>query len=178
MVSDSEGVRFTLQSLPDSNYEASIVPLSVIAEANQTLEFSSVTANLPEGLNVFLEDKISNTITDISTTIYEITTTQALNGIGRFYLHTASSVLGLEDNILNVSLYKINNRTLRITGLQNQENSTIKMYSSIGKEVFTEQFRAENVQDIAIPESLTFGVYIVNILSNKGETFTKKIIIE
>ena len=178
LVSDSKGVRFALQSLPDSNYEASIVPLSVIAEANQTLEFSSVTANLPEGLNVFLEDKISNTITDISTTIYEITTTQALNGIGRFYLHTASSVLSLEDNILNVSLYKINNRTLRITGFQNQENSTIKMYSSIGKEVFTEQFRAENVQDIAIPESLTFGVYIVNILSNKGETFTKKIIIE
>ena len=77
-----------------------------------------------------------------------------------------------------MSITEINNRTLRITGLQNQENSTIKMYSSIGKEVFTEQFRAENVQDIAIPESLTFGVYIVNILSNKGETFTKKIIIE
>ncbi len=179
LVFGSNGVKFTLQCLPDSNYETSIVPLSVIAEANQTLTFSVVTANLPEDLTVYIEDKMSNTITDISTTTYQVTPTQALNGIGRFYLYTASSVLNIEDNVLagTLSLYKINNKTLRVTGLQNQENTTIKMYSITGKQVFIEQFRSKGVDDIAIPISLTTGAYIVNIVSDKG-AFTKKIIIE
>jgi hypothetical protein len=178
LVSDSNGIKFTLQCLPDYNYETSIVPLSVIAEANQTLTFSVAIANLPEDLNVYIEDKMKNTITDISTATYQVTPTQALNGIGRFYLYTASSVLSVENNVLSaLSLYKTNNRALRVTGLQNQKNASIKMYSSTGKQVFTEQLSAESVQDIAIPTSLAIGVYIVNIASNKG-TFTKKIIIE
>ncbi|MCL7753300.1 T9SS type A sorting domain-containing protein [Polaribacter sp. Z022] len=179
LVSGSNGINFTLQCLPNFNYQSSVVPLSVVAKANQTLAFSTTTANLPEGINVYIEDKVTNTITDISTGTYNVIPTEALNGIGRFYLHTASSVLSTEDNLLTnaLNLYKTNNSTLRVIGLQNQANTTINMYSITGKQVLAKQFSAQNVQDIALPKSLATGIYVVNVISDKVE-FTKKIIIE
>jgi hypothetical protein len=46
-----------------------------------------------------------------------------------------------------------------------------------GQEVLVTKFRAQNVQEISLPASLSAGVYIVNIVSDLG-TFHKKIIIE
>ena len=179
LVNGSEGYNFTLQCLPASDYAANVVSLAVNAAANEALTFSATAMNLPAGLNVFLEDRIANTITDITAGSYNVTPTEALSGIGRFYLHTTESALSVGDeNVLenSLSLYKTNNTTIRVTGLKVQDNATIKMYSVTGKQVFAKQFVAQNVSDVTLP-SLSTGVYIVNVVSNNVE-LNKKVIIE
>lgn len=179
LITDSTGTDFMLQCLPNNNYEDLVVPLSVRANANIQLSFTAASSNLPQGLYIYLEDKENNTLEDITSSPYQVTTTQQLNGIGRFYMYTSSSVLSTEDlasSVSSINMYTIDHHTLRITGLENQDTSTIVVYDILGKQVFTHDFKANNVKDIALPISLRTGIYLVNLSSMKG-VVSKKIII-
>lgn len=179
LVSDSQGIDFTLQCLPNSNYETMVVPLSVRSGANTSLSFSATESNLPQGLDVYLEDREHNTFTKINETAYQVTPAQALAGIGRFYLHTTSSVLSTDEvtGIESISIYKTDNTNLRITGLQDSEWSTLKMYSITGQEVMVYEFRAQSVSDIPLSRSLRIGIYIATLVSGDKHC-NKKMIIE
>lgn len=180
LVTDSQGINFTLQCLPNYNYEASIVPLSIKSIANQTLTFSAVSTNLPDGIEVYLEDKVANTITNISTAQHQVIISNSLNGIGRFYIHTSSNVLSTNDDSLMsnaLNIYKTNNTTLRITSTQQHGKTLVKMYSIQGKEILSHSFYMESVNDISIPQNLARGVYIIHLIA-EGIKQNKKIIIE
>ena len=180
LVSDSQGTDFTLQCLPNNNFETSIVPLSIKAVASESITFSAQSINLPAGLKVFLEDKVAQTVTDITTASHQVTPNEALNGIGRFYLHTAESVLSVEDTDFTSSLnmYQTSNTNLRITGLELQGTTAfVKMYTVLGKVVLSATFKAENVNDVALPENLATGIYLVQVVAN-GAKQTKKLIIK
>jgi len=180
LVSDSQGIDFTLQCLPNNNFETSIVPLSIKAMANQSITFSAESINLPTGLKVFLEDKEAQTVTDITTVSHQVTPNETLNGIGRFYLHTAESVLSVEDTDFATSLnmYQTSTTNLRITGLELQgATAFVKMYTILGTVVMNTSFKAENVNDVALPENLAAGIYLVQVVAN-GKKQTKKLIIE
>ena len=122
LAENSQGVNFTLQCLPDTNYELNKIPLSIIAKANETIVFSAFNSNLPTRINVFIEDIILNTYTKINDIEnYEVTLTDDLKGIGRFYLYTSSlDVLSDENITLNneINIYKTNNRNVRIVGAE------------------------------------------------------------
>jgi hypothetical protein len=177
LVSNSEGVDFMRQLLPNNNYENMVVSVGVKAVAGKELTFSADAMNLPTGVKVFLEDRANNTFTELSNNEnYKVSTTETLNGIGRFYLHTKSSVLSVDDTILNtVSIYKTNNTTLRVSGLS-QGSSTIKLFNILGKEVMIKKFTANNVNDITLPKLAT-GIYIVQLETATGK-LKKKIVLE
>ena len=177
LVSDSEGKNFQIQSLPNADYENMLVQVGIKAEVGKELIFTAEAMNLPSGIKVFLEDRANNTFTDLSNNgSYKVSTTKALNGIGRFYLHTKSSVLSVDDNLLNtVSIYKTNNTTLRVSVLS-KVSSTIKLFNILGKEVMTKKFTANNVNDITLPKLAT-GIYIVQLETATGK-LNKKIVLE
>ena len=179
LVSDSQGTDFTLQCLPNNNFETSIVPLSIKAVANESITFSADAINLPAGLKIFLEDKEAQTVTDITTTSHQVTPNETLNGIGRFYLHTAASVLSTEDSgfATSLNMYQTSNTNVRITGLQPQGTAVVKLYSLVGKEVMMYAFKMETVNDIALPKNLATGLYLLQLVAN-GAKQTKKLIIE
>jgi hypothetical protein len=133
--------------------------------------------NLPNGIKVFLEDRANNTFTELSNNgSYKVTTTEALNGIGHFYLHTKSSVLSVDENVLNtVSIYKISNSKLRLSGLS-QGKSLVKIYNILGMQVMQRSFDSNGVKDILLPKLFT-GIYIVQ-LENGTSKINKKIILE
>ena len=155
------------------------MPLSVVAAAKETLTFSSEAAGLPENIKIYLEDKIENTITDITTTAHQVNMNTALNGIGRFYIHTTSNVLSVEEpNMANtLSIYKTSNANVRITGLQQKGTATAKIYSITGKEVLSHTFSMQTVYDIALPTNLSTGVYVIQLNTNNSKQ-SKKIVIE
>jgi hypothetical protein len=180
LISNSEGINFTLQCLPENDYETSVVPLSVNTTANQTLTFSADIANLPTGLRVYLEDRVANTVTDITTASHQLTTTTALNGIGRFYLHTTESALSVDDLAglgSTLNMYKTSNTNLRVTGLQQEGVALVNMYTTTGKQVLSNSFTIQTVNDIALPNNLAKGIYLVNVVTSTTKQ-TKKIIIE
>ena len=178
LLSDSQGKNYQVQSLPSSDYENMIVPVGVNAVAGKELTFSANAMNLPSGINVYLEDKLTNTFTrlDETNSEYKVTLNNDLNGIGRFYVHTSSQVLNTPNFDLNsVSIYKTSKTNVRVTGLQSG-NTTMNLYNILGKKVHSNSFIAKSVNDINLPV-LNTGVYIVQLTTEQGK-INKKIIIE
>jgi hypothetical protein len=177
VVANGSGRNLGTQSLPDNNFENMIVPVGVIAEPGSALEFSARLENLPEDIKVFLEDKEENTFTrlDALNASYKITTTSIINGVGRFYLHTAKSVLSIADATLdNVSIFKVHN-SLRIIGLK-QGKASVKLFNVLGKQVLNSAFESNGMKDISLPR-LAKGIYIVQLETSEGK-LNKKIILE
>ncbi|WP_445747987.1 T9SS type A sorting domain-containing protein [Polaribacter sp.] len=179
LVENSEGKKYQVQSLPNSDFENMVVPVGVKAAAGKEITFSLEAMNIPNGINVYLEDKLTNTVTLLSeaNATYKVTLNDALDGIGRFYLHTKSSgVLGTETIALNnVSIYSIDASTLRVAGLS-EGKASVKIYSILGKQVFENSFNASAVKDLQLPK-LASGIYVVQLATEKG-TLNKKITLE
>lgn len=178
LVNNSKGVDFTLQCLPKDTYETLVVPLSVRAEANQELRFVADINNLPADIFVYIEDKVANTLHKINDAPYKVTPKMALNGVGRFYMHTASEALNISDvnDLNNIAIYKANNRTVKITGLQKGSATAVKMYAITGKKVLSKTLQAQTVNNIILP-ILSPGIYIVQVIT-ASKVQAKKIIIE
>jgi hypothetical protein len=180
LVSDSEGINFTRQSLPISSLDSEVaIPLSINAGINEEVTFRVDTNHLPEGVSVYLEDTLNNTFTNLTDAPLALKITAALSGIGRFYLTTSSGVLSTETNLVDslIAVYKTSNGTVKITGLTSGGTAAFSLFTILGKEVLASKFIAQTVQEISLPTSLSAGVYIVNVVSDLG-TFHKKIVIE
>ena len=181
LLSNDTSVGFGIQSLPTNNYDAMVIPLGVNAVANTALSFTAAIENLPSGINVYIEDKVENTFTLLDTVQANYTTTvsTAVKGFGRFYLHTTSGVLSVDTNITalnSIHIYKSNTRTLNITGLANQEQNSVTVYTILGKEVFNTSIKAQQKTTIELPRSLSTGVYLIKLQTANGSV-NKKVIL-
>ena len=135
LVSDNEGNKLAIQTLPDT-FDA-VIPVGVIANAGEEVVFFVENLNLPEGTNVYLEDKLTGEFVNLSETTYKTTLTEDTDSTEQFYIHTTSAKSLSTDDIAtnnNISIYKSAAQTLTILGLNT--TGTITMYSLSGKEVF------------------------------------------
>jgi len=177
LVEDNQGKKYQVQSLPLSEMETIIIPVGVISEAGKELTFSMTGVNVPSDVKIYLEDRLTNTFSDLSDSkTVKITLTEALNDVGRFYLHTSKSALNVDDVTLdNISVFKSNATTLKLVGLPNGASS-IKLFNILGKQVLNTSFIANGVKEINLPK-LAAGVYIVQ-LETETSKLNKKIILE
>lgn len=176
---NSSGRDLGIQSLP-KDYENMIVPIGVNALSGKEITFSAEALNLPEGINVYIEDRVKNTYTrlDEANATYKVILSENLDGTGRFYIHTSSkSTLSInENNVLNnISIFKTNDSTLRIVGLQ-QGNASVKLFNVLGKQIINSTFNATGFKDVTLP-NFASGVYIVQLQTESGK-LSKKIILE
>ncbi|WP_298881925.1 hypothetical protein [uncultured Polaribacter sp.] len=145
--------------------ESTIVPIGLRASTGKELSFTVDALNLPKEVNVFLEDRLTNTFTqlNVDNSEYKITLTESIDGIGRFYLHTASSVLsvGKDLSLEGVSIYKTNKSTLRIVRLQ-KGKTNVKIFNILGKQIMNSSFES-NKEEItrkeAIKKNCNYGKY-------------------
>ncbi|WP_439127566.1 T9SS type A sorting domain-containing protein [Polaribacter sp.] len=178
LVNDSQGVDFMRQALPTSNLENMVIPIGVIAPSGKEITFTAEALNIPDGLNVYLEDRQNNIFTKLNeeNASYKVVLSEKLEGIGRFYMHTASKVLSTPSEILNsVSIFKTDNTNIKIAGLQSGEVS-VKIFNILGKQVLAKSFTANGPENISLP-NLASGIYIVQLKNDAG-TLSKKIILE
>ncbi len=176
-VSNGTGRNLGIQSLPTNNFENMVIPVGIKATNGNEITISASASNLPAGINVYLEDKDDDSFTLLDSSS-DFTTTLAndLNGIGRFYLHTTSSSLNIDDVTLeNISMYTYSNNNLRIVGIQ-RGNARVKIYNILGKKVSNASFEGRGVNDISLP-NVRAGVYIIQLETESG-TLNKKVIIE
>tara|TARA_R110002049_G_scaffold3549_2_gene26511 strand:+ start:10839 stop:14066 length:3228 start_codon:yes stop_codon:yes gene_type:complete len=178
LVENSDGKNYTTQSLPKKEISNTVISLNLKAAANDEVVFSAKTTDFPADVKVYLEDRATNTFRILTeeNSEYKITLSENSEGIGRFYLHTSSKTLSVSSTDLDdVSILKLNNSTLRITGLQN-EKGTLKIYTILGQEVLKINFKDKMTTDIHLP-NLKLAIYLVDLTTEKGK-ITKKIIIE
>ena len=176
LVANSNGQDLAIQSLPNSDLDTMIIPVGITAAAGEQISISANAINLPEGVNIYLEDKNDNSFTILdSTSTFTTTPDEDLNGIGRFYIHTTATALS--DNqvsLTNVSMYVVDSN-LTITGVHTA-NASVRVYDLVGKEVVNTSFEGTGLNKIELP-ILTTGVYVVQ-LETQTEAVNKKIIIK
>lgn len=176
LVSDDNGKKYQSQSVPNTDYENIVIPIGINAEADRQISISSENQNLPEGIKVYLEDRIANIFTrlDEANSEYTITLTEKLDGIGRFYLHTKSSVLNTSKvtSLNYVNIYQLDTSTLQIVGLY-KGLASIKLFNSLGKEILNSSFITNGTKNITLP-NLATGIYIVQLETESGQ-LNKKI---
>ncbi|CAM1345691.1 conserved hypothetical protein [Tenacibaculum amylolyticum] len=176
LVTNDNGNKLAIQTLPNSDFETMVIPVGVIAETGKQITFSVATQNLPNGVEIYLEDRVNNTFINLSEETHNVTLRNENNGIGRFYIHTTSERLGTNDitTLDNVSIYKSETKEITIAGLQAE--ATVKVFSLLGKEVITTEINSNGISTIPLP-ILSTGIYIVRLSSNLGN-MTKKIVID
>ncbi len=179
LVTQSQGLDFTLQCLPDYEYENLIVPLSIRAPKGLPIKIDATSFNLPENIDIYIEDKELKTLNKINKTSYQITLKKELKGIGRFYLHTKrSNVLNNEEvnsSTNKIKIFKSSKNVLRVMGLKQYGKVKVTLLNLLGVEVIENSFIGSSSNDIILPNIKT-GIYIIHILTNKGK-ITKKIIL-
>ncbi|WP_299012476.1 ubiquitin-like protein [uncultured Polaribacter sp.] len=178
LLENSHGKNYTIQSLPFSEINNLIIPISLTAKTKDVITISLKTKDLPNGLMLYLEDRKTNSFIrlDEEDTQHNITLNEDVKGIGRFYLHTSSKVLSSAANILDsISVYKRDNNTLRITGVKTK-NAVLKIFDVLGKQVLKTNLKGGIKNDIQLP-NLKAAIYLLDITAEKRK-FTKKIILE
>jgi hypothetical protein len=177
LLKDNLGIKFSKQALPNSDLESMIIPVGVKAATGKEISFSLEALNLPTDINVFLEDKVANTITrlDKENAAYSISLAEALNGVGRFFLHATSQTLAVSNvDLVSVSIYS-SDKKIHLSGLPNGV-SKITLYNVLGQVILTES-TTENTTSISVKNLSKGGIYIVKLKTEKG-IMTKKISIQ
>ena len=176
LVSDASGKDFTIQSISTEDVERTTIPVGVKSEAGATIIFSVKALNLPEGVDVFIEDKEQKTFNKLNDSkSYTVTTSGKINGIGRFYLHTKNS--NLPEDVLHideVEIYKTDTNLI-INGLATGAFK-VELYNILGSSVFEKTVESKGKNIVSLP-SLQTGIYIVRINSELGVK-SKKIMIK
>lgn len=182
LVSDNNNINFSLQVLPENDYENLVIPIGLLADKNSEIEFSVQHQNLPNSMMIFLEDKAHNNIIrlDNNQNTHKIKLQEDENGIGRFFLHTSvndlSKTLTIHDEFLkNFSIYISSKKTLNIIN-NARLNTRLKLYSVLGKILFERELNRKKTYQIQLPNSIKTGIYLVRLQNNFG-SITKKIFI-
>jgi hypothetical protein len=129
---------------------------------------------------VFLEDKLTNTVTDLKSADYAFTTTAGTFD-ERFVLKYTNKTLRVdamdkEDGIL--VLYSNNYKTLIIhNNVWNSTVNTVDLYNITGQKISNWDVKDSEQTTIQIPiQNMSSGIYIVKVNTTKGES-SKKIIV-
>ncbi|SHF89224.1 Por secretion system C-terminal sorting domain-containing protein [Flavobacterium fluvii] len=129
--------------------------------------------------SVFLEDKLTNTVTDLKSGNYTFNTTAGTFN-DRFVLKYSNKTLGVgtidkEDGI--VVLYSNNYKTLIIHNNGDSTINSVSLFSMTGQNIAVWDVKDSEQTNIQIPiKNISSGIYIVKVKTTDGES-SKKIVI-
>ncbi|WP_299109308.1 T9SS type A sorting domain-containing protein [uncultured Tenacibaculum sp.] len=176
LVSNNNDNNFTLQCLPNSKHEEMVIPLGVSLSEDKELIFKSNATGLPAGMNVFIEDKLTNRFTNVSKESYKVLVSK--NTVDRFYLHMSTKeVIDTMEEVNNELAMFVSNNSLRVLTKEQGQEATVRIFDLLGKEVFRKTFRSTGINDLNLPEVST-GVYVVKLETEREGGLSRKVIIE
>jgi len=169
-------VDFTIQCLPDQNYDQYVIPIGIDCKTAGDITFTAETVNLPVGCQALLEDRLTKRFTrlDLKDAKYTATLSADTKGTGRFFLHTSDVISG--DQPIEKEPFKISKigKTLYING-EISDKANFFVYSVNGKQLAN--FKAESqVQNQFDASGLPAGVYILTADDQNQKKSTKFVI--
>ncbi|WP_397447396.1 T9SS type A sorting domain-containing protein [Polaribacter sp. R77954] len=174
LVSGDNKSKIERQSLPKANFEDMVVPLGIKASKG-VIEIAATSKNLPKGISVFLEDRLTNTFTNVTDSSLKVTLSNNVDNSGRFFLRTSSqNALSTNNSKLTGARVYLNNQTLTVTGI-NQSTGSVSIYNILGKQITNKKFTSSNGFNVGL-SSLSSGVYIVKLNTTEGSSNTKIIL--
>jgi hypothetical protein len=169
---EDNGVDFTIQCLPDNDYENLVVPVGITAKKGATVTFSLADITIPVGYKVFIEDRTAQKFTRIDEpgSAYLVQLKSGSNGTGRFFLHTKQEITGIKDAPANdfVVIPLPQHRLIRVSGLVNLP-AQATVYDMNGRTITIKTLTAINENDIQL-NGVSNGIYLLKIKSGTGTT--------
>jgi hypothetical protein len=169
---EDNGVDFTIQCLPDNDYENLVVPVGITAKKGATVTFSLADVTIPVGYKVFLEDRVNKKFTrlDEQGSIYSVKLNTASAGTGQFFLHTKQEITGIKDALANPVLVipVPQNRLIRVSGLVNLP-AQATVYDMNGRTITIKTLTSVNENEIQL-NGVSNGIYLLKIKSGTGTT--------
>ncbi|MFK7781718.1 ASPIC/UnbV domain-containing protein, partial [Psychroserpens sp.] len=179
LVEDNQGLDMAIQSLPSNDFNDVVIPLGVKAQEGTFLTISlGNDSTLANAVNVYLEDKLLNTLTLLNDSDYTFTLNAEVTGTGRFFLrYSNEEITTLNSGLDDILIYSNNSSNEIIIKGQLSENNNVNIYDIQGRLVYTKILNNSNLTNTLNVSALSSGVYMVR-LSNENEYKTKKIVID
>jgi hypothetical protein len=179
LVEENTGLDMAIQTLPYNDFNSISIPLSVNAEAGieLTLDLDS-NSSLPINIQVYLEDTVENTLTLLNDDNYTFSSTESLNGTGRFYLRYSSEVLSVNTSDWNrLQIYNTNSlKEILIKG-QLAPKTEANLYDIQGRLVMSYTLDTSSNSNTIEVSNLGTGIYIIKVFNN-SQMKTQKVIIK
>lgn len=178
LVENNVGINMAVQSVDFRSIDNVTIPLGINASQGQLITVSISDINIPEGIDVFLEDNVTNSFTNLQTSDYNFTPSTTLTQTGRFYVHFSRETLGNSENLLNgLDIYTSRStKEIIIKGLL--ENDTqLTLFDVQGRTINTATLNASDTNHNINVSHLASGIYIVQLTANNMNR-TKKVIIK
>ncbi len=180
LVEANTGLPMAIQSLPYSALTDIEVPLGVNSDATVSISISldPLTTQLPQGIEVYLEDRVAHTFTLLNTTSYNHTPPTDLSGVGRYYLRFGTQTLGVGSTDLEgLQIYTESSlKTIVIAG-QLYGPSKAYLYDLQGRLVFSQALDVSRRANSIDASKLSDAVYVIKVV-NDQRTKTQKLVIK
>ena len=178
LVEGDNDTAMALQALHSNDLDNVTIPLGITITPNEPITFSILESTLPEGINVYLEDTVSGTLTLLNDNAYEVTLDTAIVDKGRFYLRFVNQVLSTNTSAL-AQLQLFTNQEQRSLTIKGQliADSELRLYDLQGRLLLHEPLKDHvSIQHLDLA-GLPSGVFIVSIESANASK-TEKIILK
>ena len=181
LVNDDEGYDIGVQSLAYSDLWDKTIPLVVNSQMGDEITLSITHNTAPADLNIYLEDVLEGTMTDLKAGDFVLTpSTDLEGGVGRFFIHMSADTMSNEDvstSMLNA--YKeVNANYITIEGLATQSNNiNVSLYNILGTKVLDSSLSNNMNTQTVSTVGIASGVYVIELESG-NDRLTKKLIIQ
>nr|WP_321222052.1 T9SS type A sorting domain-containing protein [uncultured Psychroserpens sp.] len=178
LVNNNNGLDLAVQSV---NYDAIndvIIPLGVNANQGVQLSISILESNIPNAVDVYLEDTVTNTFTLLNDSEYIFTPSVNLSGTGRFFLRFSAEALSTsEENFETIQIYTTKTpKTLFIKGAL-QNDTMLEIYDIQGRMILNSKLDTRSTSNQIDISGFTSGIYVVK-LNNGISQKSQKVIIK
>lgn len=179
LVDDDSGVPFMIQALDEVALNNATIALGVNAAQGQEITISIEASDLPDTVNVYLEDTAHNTFTLLNSDTYTFIAQSDLSGVGRFYIRFENEVLNIDNPTLNVLKIAANQteRTIEIIGPL-EAQTTLVLYDINGRKILDTNLDLTSTNQSVNVKHLSIGIYIVKLTMVSGNTRVQKLVIE
>ncbi|WP_431136449.1 T9SS type A sorting domain-containing protein [Psychroserpens mesophilus] len=177
LVEENSGRPMTLQALNISDLSDLNIPLGVNMNQGEQITISIEDSNIPESINVYLEDAVENAIVLLNDTDYSVTSPTTISGTGRFYLRFSEDVLStIENDLTNINVFASNSSQQIIVSGQLQKSTTFELHDIQGRRIMSSELNESELENRVNVSTLSDGVYIVTIKNNTVHKSQKVII--
>ncbi|MFZ5431533.1 MAG: T9SS type A sorting domain-containing protein [Bacteroidota bacterium] len=174
LVNDN-GVRFMIQAVPDYDFEQNAVPVGVNFAKGGEVTFSGFVVPLDGNYKIYLEDRLTGVLTDLSQDEYTVTLAANTKGTGRFFI-VAAQTTGIETpgEISDNLMVWASDRKIHIRG-ELSGKATARLLDLNGR-LIMETSLPDTRNNLVQAPVRTGGIYLLQVLDGNRQT-TRKVVI-
>ena len=178
LVEDNTGMPMGIQALGGNDMNGTIVPIGIHAFQGDLITVQISENTIPQSVNVYFEDSLTNTLTLLNSNTYQFVANEAIEGTGRFYLRFGADVLSNNERILDELSIHFNNERQQISiDGQLKDNTSVNFYDINGRlteHLILNNTTSNNILDVS---NLVSGIYVIALISKSNYRRTQKILI-